>query len=156
MNKVLLAGIIGLTFSCSNAQKNEKEAVVPEAVKAAFTAKYPNATKVNWEDEGGSFEAGFVQNKTEYSAVFDASGKFKEEETEIKVSALPANVVEYCKTNFADHKLSEAAKITTDSGEVKYEAELSKGKMHFDVIFDANGNFLSKGEPVSEDEEDED
>lgn len=156
MNKVLLAGIIGLTFSCSNAQKNDKEPAVPEAVKTAFTAKYPNATKVSWEDEGGTFEAGFVQNKTEYSAVFDATGNFKEEESEIKVSALPGKVVEYCKTNFGNHKLTEAAKITTESGEVKYEAELSKGKMHFDVIFDTNGNFLSKGEPVSEDEEDED
>lgn len=156
MKKMILSLVIGTVCGCSNAQKNEKETVVPEAVKTAFTAKYPNATKVSWEDEGGTFEAGFVQNKTEFSAVFDSNGKFKEEETEIKVAMLPTKVVEYCKTNFGDHKLTEAAKITTDSGEVKFEAELSKKKMHFDVIFDANGNFLSKGQPVSEDEEDQD
>lgn len=156
MKKMILSLVIGTVCGCSNAQKNEKETVVPEAVKTAFTAKYPNATKVSWEDEGGTFEAGFEQNKTEFSAVFDSNGKFKEEETEIKVAMLPTKVVEYCKTNFSDYKLTEAAKITTDSGEVKFEAELSKKKMHFDVIFDANGNFLSKGQPVSEDEEDQD
>ena len=156
MNKLILAAIIGHTFSCSNAQRENKNVEVPEAVKSAFSAKYPNATKLTWEDEGGTFEAGFVQNKTEFSAVFDTQGKFMEEETEIKVSALPKAIVEYCKTNYADHKMSEAAKITTNSGEIKFEAELSKGKMHFDAIFDVNGNFISKGAPVSEDEEDED
>lgn len=156
MKKMILSAVIGTVFGCSNAQKNEKETVVPEAVKTAFTAKYPNATKVSWEDEGGTFEAGFVQNKTEFSAVFDSNGKFKEEETEIKVALLPIKVVEYCKSNYADHKISEAAKITTDSGEIKFETELSKKKMHFDVIFDVNGNFLSKGESVSEDDEDQD
>ena len=156
MKKMILSLVIGTVCGCSNAQKNEKETVVPEAVKTAFTAKYPNATKVSWEDEGGTFEAGFVQNKTEFSAVFDSNGKFKEEETEIKFALLPIKVVEYCKSNYADHKISEAAKITTDSGEIKFETELSKKKMHFDVIFDVNGNFLSKGESVSEDDEDQD
>jgi hypothetical protein len=156
MRKVLLAAIIGLTVGCSNAQQNNKNVEVPEAVKSAFSAKYPNATKLTWEDEGGTFEAGFVQNKTEFSAVFDTQGKFMEEETEIKVSALPKAIVDYCKTNYADQKMSEAAKITMNSGEIKFEAELSKGKMHFDAIFDANGNFISKGTPVSEDEEDKD
>ena len=154
MNKLILTGIIGLTFGCSNAQKNERETVVSESVKAAFTAKYPNATKVSWEDEGGTFEAGFVQNKTEFSAVFDSNGKFKEEETEIKVVLLPTKVVEYCKSNYADYKISEAAKITTDSGEMKFEAELSKKKMHFDLLFDKNGNFLAKVGELTEEQKD--
>ena len=55
MKKMILSAVIGTVFGCSNAQKNEKETVVPEAVKTAFTAKYPNATKVSWEDEGGTF-----------------------------------------------------------------------------------------------------
>lgn|SRR5574343_473153 len=156
MKKIILAGVIGLTFGCSNAQKSEKNEAVPEAVKTSFAAKYPNVSKVKWEKEDNSYEAEFVQNKTEYSAVFDANGNFKEEESEIEVSALPNSVVDYCKSNYTDHKISEAAKITTSSGDVQFEAELSKGKMHFDVIFDANGNFISKGNSSSEDEEDED
>lgn len=153
MNKVILVAILGLTFGCSNPKKNGTNDQIPEVVKSSFAVKYPNASKLIWGDENGSFEVSFVQNKTEFSVVFDSQGKFMEEETEIKVSALTKTVVDYCKSNYSDHKILEAAKITTNSGEIKYEAELSKGKMHFDVIFDVNGKFISKEASVSEDED---
>lgn len=155
MKTLLLAGIIGLTFGCSNAQKSN-DTNVPEAVKTAFGKKYPDVKKVSWEAEGKTYEAEFTMYKVEYSAVFDGSGVFQEEETEIKVSELPTSVVDFCSKTYADHKISEAAKITNANGTISYEAEMSKGKIHFDVIFDANGNFVSKGEPASEDDEDED
>jgi hypothetical protein len=155
MKTILLVGIIGFTVGCSNAQKST-ENNTPEAVTTAFLKKYPEVKKVVWEDEGKTYEAAFTMNKIEYSAVFDASGNFQEEEAEIKVSELPTAVTDYCKKNYADHKLTEAAKILNSAGIVTYEAEMSKDKMHFDVIFDASGNFISKGAPVSEEEEDED
>jgi hypothetical protein len=155
MKTILLVGIIGFTIGCSNAQK-PTENKTPEAVTSAFSKKYPDVKKVDWEDEGKTFEAAFTMNKIEYSAVFDANGNFQEEESEIKVTELPASVTDYCKKNYADHKLSEAAKIINAAGVVTYEAELSKDKMHFDVIFDSSGNFISKGEAVSEETEDED
>ena len=155
MKIILLTGIIGFTVGCSNAQK-PTENKTPEAVTPAFSKKYPDVKKVDWEDEGKTFEAAFTMNKIEYSAVFDANGNFKEEESEIKASELPKAVTEYCAKTYADHKLSEAAKIINEAGVVTYEAELSKDKMHFDVIFDASGNFISKGEAVSEETEDED
>ncbi len=50
--------------------------------------------------------------------------------------------------------MSEAAKITDAAGVVKFEAEMAKGKEHFDAIFSANGTFESKGEFSSEEDED--
>lgn len=46
-------------------------------------------------------------------------------------------------------KLSEAAKITDAVDKIMYEAEMSKGKEHFDAIFDDKGNFLKKSEPTT-------
>ena len=76
----------------------------------------------------------------------------KELEQEIKTSALPKAVTDYCTKNYAGYKLSEAAKITDADGKVMYEAEMEKDKMQFDALFDANGNFVKKTEATKEEE----
>jgi hypothetical protein len=52
---------------------------------------------------------------------------------------LPAQALAYISQNYKDEKIEEMAKITKANGEVNFEAEV-KGK---DLIFDANGNFLT-------------
>ncbi|MBA3665885.1 MAG: PepSY-like domain-containing protein [Bacteroidetes bacterium] len=123
-----------------------KESEVPAEVKDAFSKKYSGAKVDKWEKEGADYEAEFHLNKIESSAVFEANGTFKELEQEIKTSELPKSATEYCTKNYAGHKLSEAAKITDASGKVSYEAEMTKGKEHFDVIFDDKGAFVKKSE----------
>jgi len=132
-----------LGFSFANAQ-HIKEAEVPVPVKQGFEKKYPGTKVEKWEKEGADFEAAFDLNKVESSAVFEANGTFKELEQEIKTSELPKSVIEYCSKNFADHKISEAAKITDADGKVSYEAEMAKGKEHFDALLDQQGNFIKK------------
>ncbi len=145
MKKIAILVVGVLTFSCANAQKI-KEANVPATVKENFAKKYPGAKVEKWEKEGADYEAEFDLNKVESSAVFDAAGNFKEIEQEIKTSQLPQGVAEYCTKTFAGYKLSEAAKITNAAGTVSYEAEMTKGKEHFDAIFDEKGNFIKKSD----------
>ncbi len=137
----LVTAFYAVTCGYSFCQKTEK---TPSSVTQAFAKKFPKVSKVKWEKEDSDYEAEFYINKVETSAVFDSNGKFKEEESEMETSKLPNSVREYCSKNYKDHKLTEASKITTASGEVKYEAELSKGKSHFDLIFDSKGNLISK------------
>lgn len=131
-----------------------KEIEVPKNVKESFAKKYP-ASKVSvWEKEASTssatgeiiydYEAEFNLNKIESSAVFTANGTFKEIEQEIKITELPKSAIDYCVQHFAGHKITEAAKITLANGSTKFEAELKKGKEHFDALFDEKGNFLSK------------
>ncbi len=148
---VMLASM--LMVSCANAQKVD-EANVPAKVKEAFTNKYPGVKAEKWEKENTDYEAEFDWNKIESSATFDSNGNFKEFEQEIKSSELPKTVVDYCTKNFAGYKLSEASKITDASGKLMFEAEMEKGKDHFDAIFDEQGNFIKKSEPVSEKDND--
>ena len=138
-------------FIYANAQ-HLKEAEVPASVKEGFAKKYPGSKVKVWEKEEADFEAEFELNKVESSAVFGSDGTFKELEQEIKTSALPKAVTNYCTKNYAGYKLSEAAKITDANGKVMYEAELEKDKMIFDALFDANGNFVKKTEAVKEEE----
>ncbi len=44
-------------------------------------------------------------------------------------------------------------KIIDSTGKVMYEAEMSKGKEEFDVIFDDKGNFIKKSDPETGEEE---
>ena len=86
--KTTIATIV-LCFGLSYANAQQlKEAEVPANVKDGFAKKYPGSKVDEWEKEGADYEAEFHLNKVESSAVFDASGTFKELEQEI-----PANVI---------------------------------------------------------------
>ena len=141
---IILLAVL-LIVSHASAQKL-KEADVPAPVKSAITKKYPGAKLEKWEKEGADFEAEFDLNKVESSSVFDTNGNFKEFEQEIKIAELPATVREYCAKTYAGYKLKEAAKITDSTGNVRYEAEMSKGKEEMELLFDEKGNFLKKSE----------
>lgn len=152
MKTTIVTIALCLGFTIANAQ-HIKEAEVPATVKQSFEKKYPGSKVEKWEKEGADYEAEFHLLKIESSAVFEANGTFKELEQEIKISELPKIASEYCTKNFADHKLSEAAKITDAAGKVNFEAEMTKGKEHFDVIFDNKGNFVKKTAPETGKEE---
>jgi hypothetical protein len=152
MKTIITTIALCLGLSSAYAQK-VKEADVPAAVKESFAKKYPGTKVEKWEKEGADYEAEFDLKKVETSAVFDAKGNFKEVEQEIKISELPAAAAEYCKKNFADYKLDEAAKIVDAAGKVMYEAEMKKGKEHFDALFDDKGNFAKKSDMETGDED---
>ena len=129
------ACITAVTFSAT-AQKLDASKV-PEGVKMSFTKQYPGiATK--WEKEDGKYEANFKKDGNTMSALFEQNGTMTESEIDIKVSALPAPVLAYVKSNYKGKTIKEGAKITKADGIVTYEAEVD-GK---DLIFDSNGKFL--------------
>lgn len=151
--------IAGTSAACA---QHMKEAQVPEAVKNAFKAKFPDVTDADWEKEGNDYEVEFeakrvnmdhgksVKETCERSALFSANGTWLQTEEEIKVDQLPAAVSEYITKNLAGKKIKEAAKITDAEGKITYEAEVAKT----DYIFDAKGNFLKKEEESEKDNDD--
>lgn len=145
MKKIILIASSLLIISGANAQ-DLKESEVPEIIKQSFLKIYPNTKVDGWEKEGTNYEAAFHLNNAESSAIFDANGRFKELEQEIKITELPIAATEYCAKTYVGYKLEEAAKITDVSGKIMFEAELKKGKEHFDVMFDDKGNVIKKGD----------
>jgi hypothetical protein len=145
MKKNILIASSLLIISGANAQ-DLKESEVPEIIKQSFLKIYPNTKVDGWEKEGANYEAEFHLNNAESSAIFDANGRFKELEQEIKITELPIAATEYCAKTYVGYKLEEAAKITDVNGKITFEAEMKKGKEHFDVMFDDKGSFIIKGE----------
>ena len=146
-----ITGIIAILFAFSTvafAQKekdekeNSKSVIVPAAVKAALSKKYPSASKVTWEKENGNYEANWGGKGGEDNSVqFTPKGDFIEIVNAIPVSQLPAAVITYVKTHYKGVKITEAGKVTDAKGKIMYEAEVNRK----DLVFDENGNFM-KGE----------
>lgn len=153
MKKVLIITAVCLLSGMSFGQKVGADKV-PAAVKESFAKKYAGAKVKKWEKEGNEYEAEFNWKKMETSANFDSKGTFLASEQDIKTSELPKGVSDYCSKNFAGYKISEAAKMTDASGKITFEVEMTKGKTHFDALFDSNGKFIKKVEQSSEAEED--
>ena len=133
-----------LLTSAAYAQK-VPAAQVPASAVATFKKSFPTVKSVKWEKEGADYEAGFDMGKAEMSAVFTAAGVLKETETEMAVAQLPASVQAALATNYKAYKITEAAKIVTAAtGVTTYEAEVSQGGKHRDVLFNADGSEVKK------------
>ncbi len=150
VKKLILISIICFT-GINIYSQNLKESEVPSAVKTKFTAMYPNVSSAKWEMENGNYEAEFKENNTETSVIFESNGTYVQTEVEIPVSSLPVGVNDYVTKNLAAKKITEAAKITSASGTISYEAEIGNK----DYLFDSNGSFL-KMDSDSGDTEDDD
>lgn len=137
-----------------------QETKIPKAVKDSFSKLYPKVTDVKWDKEGkAEYEAGFKENGKDVSVVFDEKGNPKETETAIEISELPKSVAPFVEKNYAGFKISEATKIVDAKGEITYEAEITKGKVKKDLLFEANGKPEKKDvnkENEKEDDEDKD
>jgi hypothetical protein len=143
MKKLLLIVLIGFSLSAfaqDNKENKLKDSDVPAAVKAKFSALYPDVKAEKWEKEDGNYEVAFHQNKTEMSCLIDASGKLMETETEIHVADLPKAAADYIAKNKHGKSVSEASKIVDFQGIVTFEAEVD----HIDLVFDKDGKFIKE------------
>ena len=144
---ILLLTVLSSLTQVGLAQKiNESE--VPSIVKENFAKKYPGVKALKWEKENSDFEVGFYMDKVQSSAIFDPSGNFKEFEQEMSVSEMPKAIIDYSIQNYHGFHITEAARITDANGKTFYELEMDKGKKHFELLFDLQGNFIVQKEPV--------
>ncbi len=119
------------------AQTSFAKPKVPEAVLHAFQSRFPAAREVNWEIENKTaYEAEFKLNGIEWSVSFDATGKWLETETEVRLTDLPAPV----QTALQGKKVKEMTRIERADGSMVYEAEVKRK----DLLFDAMGNLLAE------------
>ena len=130
--------------------KDEKQVVVPDAVKKAFAAQYPKVAKVKWSlEKAGEYEVEFDNNKTEMSVLFDEKGILLETESEIKMADLPQAVKATLAKDFAGYKIDEAEKSEA-KGVVKYEMEAKKDNKEYELVFDSTGKLLKQEEEKKE------
>ncbi len=130
---ILAAMFMAISFTACSQSK------VPEAVKTAFSKKYPTVKKVDWGKEGKTqWEAEFKLNGTDVSANFDLQGNWKETETDMKVSNLPAVVVKTINDQFPGYQIKDA-NLNETPQRVAYEIDIKKGKSKKEVTIDKKG-----------------
>lgn len=114
---------------------------VPADVQTRFASQYPGVTVKHWAKEGNNYEAKYMDGSVRKTVVLDPSGQVVQTETRIETSALPASVMTYINANYGGAKV-HASSITSASGVQTYEVNVKDT----DLIFDKDGNFLSKEE----------
>ena len=118
----------------------------PDAVKKAFSIKYPNTTKVKWGKENDKeWEGEFTLNGIEYSANFMEDGTWVETEQKITTDQFPKAVADAIKKAYPNWKIKEADKTETAKNGLIYEADLKLGSKKKGVAFKEDGT------PVIED-----
>ena len=145
MKTLLLILVTVLSMNCAYSQKI-KESEVPAPVKAKFQSLHTDVKDANWlKLQKGGYEAEFKQNKSEYGVSIDSIGNLKETEMDMKVSELSKEIQAYVTKNYPDYAITEAAQITYADGKPTYEAEITKGKESFDLLFDSSFKYVKKG-----------
>lgn len=142
MKKLLLICCMCLVGIGSFAQKM-KQGDVPSAVLNAFKQHFPNVTDVDWKQKGDVYEVEFEVGKADHEAWFDNTGKMIRHEQDIKVSELPAPVIEALKKGYSDYKIAEAEKIDWVTA-TTYEVELKTLTKELKLVFDGAGKQLDQ------------
>ena len=93
------------------------------------------------------------------NSVQEDKGELKGEETqerEINISEVPSSIIESIKTQYTDAKIEEAEEVTAEDGSVSYEIEIKTSAGEMELIYSADGQFISsEAEDDDQDNEDE-
>jgi hypothetical protein len=150
MKKIIVVIAVAALLSLNAFAKTGTE--VPANVKNAFTQKFPNVTKVKWENENGKeWEAEFKMDGKPYSASFDMRGSWMETEYKLATKDIPAPVQKTILADFKDCKVKKSEMSESANGKC-CEFLMKKGTEKKEVTIDMNGKVL-KNEVVKEDNE---
>jgi superfamily II DNA or RNA helicase len=120
-------------------------ATPPTIVQKAFTKMYPNAIKVNWEQEATkAWVAEFMLEEHNCTATFSAYGTWLGTETIISIYDLPLAVSEAIQTRYESWIVRDVYKTETIKHGLIYEADLKKGKRKKEIAFKEDGTMITK------------
>ena len=150
MKKPILLFFVTLLTGACFAQTLRMDQV-PSAAANAFKIKFPNGAQPSWSKETAqAYEVGFINGKKHQTALFDATGKWLETETEINYGAVPAKVQHAFEKEFEGYQIQEVFEVeNTDKG-FTYEIIAFKGNKNFESVFSAKGELLKKEEGSNE------
>lgn len=133
----LIAGVLCLT-ACDNDDHNPAP---NSAVTKAFSAKYPSASRVEWEYKGSYITAEFFDGQFETTAWFDNTGQWFMTETELRnINHLPQAVLEAFKASeYATWRTDDVDRLERLDAETIYIIEVKNGRQEFDLIYSEDG-----------------
>ena len=134
--------LMALIFGASSFAQIRK---TPAAVAEAFEKQYPQATKVQYEDNLLNVQVHFVTDSGKMIAKYNSDGEWKETEREFNYNNLPADV----KTGFekskysTEWKVKETAIIYLPHSEIRYRVKVEKNDVQKKYLFfDRSGRLI--------------
>jgi hypothetical protein len=120
-------------------------ATPPSIVEKAFLKMYPNAYKINWEQENLKlWTAEFMLDERNCSANFSNYGTWFGTETIISMNDLPLPVADAIQVRYGSWIVRDVYKTETTKQGLLYEADLKKGKRKKEVAFKEDGTLIVK------------
>jgi len=136
----ILIGI--LAFAANSFAQIRK---TPPSVTTAFEKQYPNALKVQYEDNLLNVQVHFVSDSGKMVAKYNGDGEWKETEREFNYDSVPADV----KTGFEKSKYATEWKVKQTSilylphEEVRYRVKVEKNDVQKKYLFfDRHGRLI--------------
>jgi hypothetical protein len=118
---------------------------VPPAAAQAFKMKFPNGSQPGWaKADTNAYEVQFFNGKKRQSALFDASGKWLQTQSEINYGQVPAKVQNAFGKEFEDFQVQEVYETELADKTFTYEISAFKGRENYLAVFSAKGELLKK------------
>lgn len=128
---VFLFGLI-LISAVSFSQVRE----IPAAVKETFTAQYPAAENIKYEDNLVSVQVHFQLNGENMIASYNNKGRWKDTEKDWSYDQLPDVVKDgFQKSKYADWKVTDTKLIYRPGGADRYRIKAEKNDIQKKYVF---------------------
>lgn len=147
-------------FAQSAGTKVVDASVVPQAVKDAQAANFPNFTVVQWREQsatgakgttGKQYLAIFNNGQQRVRARYSAAGKGIVAVTLYAAAGLPEAIKSAVATNYAGYTLVRGELVRSlQNGKEAYRITLRKGTAQLQVWMDAAGNQIKKEQVPTE------
>jgi uncharacterized membrane protein YkoI len=148
LSTFVLSGLLAFSLGVSaDKEKKLTEQQVPKNVQEAFQKLTPDAKDVKYKEEvtdgKAFFEIEFKQKSKELEALYSAEGLLIKKEEEIKITELPALIIQVIGKHYPKALLKEAEKILKpDEAVGGYEVEIEDGKKEVKLELDNSGKVL--------------
>jgi len=141
MRKVFILSLALVIAVSSFAQLRK----TPVAVTTAFEKQYPNASKVQYEDNLINVQVHFVSDSSKMVAKYNSDGEWKETEREFTYDGLPADVKNgFEKSKYSvEWKVKETSVIYLPHKEIQYRVKVQKNDLQKKYLFfDKSGRLI--------------
>lgn len=147
--------LTAFALSACDKEDSDDRVNVSVELQKAFTVKYPDAGRVEWEKKGVYAVADFVQNQEEVSAWFTQDGKWYLTETDLAVAALPEAVrTSFLSGDYGDWRVEDVDKVERPATETVYVIEVEQGKQEIDLYYSSDGVLVKTVVDTDQDSDD--
>jgi hypothetical protein len=144
MKKIIITLLCAAFLSVTAVAQVVPASQVPAVVKKTFLSKFTKTSDLEWEKKGTDYLAQFVSGNAWMSATFSAAGLWLETTSAIESTALPVVVSSAIKKAYPGWEINAATVAEKANVGKQYEVLVDKDNETYNLLYKADGTFISK------------